>query len=53
LVEPETRDDPQSLLLWTCKSLRKLSQSLRDMGHAIGRTAIEAVSSPSVVTRVT
>jgi hypothetical protein len=32
LVEPETRDDPQSLLLWTCKSLRKLSQSLRDMG---------------------
>jgi hypothetical protein len=22
----------------TCKSLRKLSQSLRDMGHEIGRT---------------
>jgi DDE family transposase len=37
LVEPETRGDPQSPLLWTCKSLRKLSQSLRDMGHKIGR----------------
>src|SRR5216684_2424779 len=24
LVEPETRGDPQSPLLWTCKSLRKL-----------------------------
>jgi hypothetical protein len=40
LVEPETRGDPQSPLLWTCKSLRKLSQSLRDMGHAIGRTLV-------------
>jgi hypothetical protein len=40
LVEPETRGDPQSPLLWTCKSLRKLSQSLRDMGHEIGRTLV-------------
>ena len=40
LVEPETRGDPQSPLLWTCKSLRKLSQSLRDMGHRIGRTLV-------------
>ena len=40
LVEPETRGDPQSPLLWTCKSLRKLSQSLRDMGHKIGRTVV-------------
>lgn len=40
LVEPATRGDPQSPLLWTCKSLRKLSQSLRDMGHKIGRTLI-------------
>jgi Rhodopirellula transposase DDE domain len=28
LVEPETRGDPQSPLLWTCKSLRKLCQNL-------------------------
>ncbi len=40
LVEPETRGDPQSPLLWTSKSLRKLSQSLRDMGHTIGRTLV-------------
>ena len=40
LVEPETSGDPQSPLLWTCKSLRKLSQSLRDMGHTIGRTLV-------------
>jgi hypothetical protein len=40
LVEPETRGDPQSPLLWTCKSVRKLSQSLRDMGHRIGRTVV-------------
>jgi len=40
LVEPETRGDPQSPLLWTCKSLRRLSQSLRDMGHTIGRTLV-------------
>jgi Rhodopirellula transposase DDE domain len=40
LVEPETRGDPQSPLLWTCKSLRKLSRSLREMGHTIGRTLV-------------
>jgi hypothetical protein len=40
LVEPVTRGDPQSPLLWTCKSLRKLSQSLRDMGHKVGRTLV-------------
>ena len=33
LVEPQTRGDPQSPLLWTCKSLR-------DMGHKIGRTLV-------------
>jgi transposase len=40
LVEPTTRGDPQSPLLWTCKSLRKLSQGLREMGHKIGRTVV-------------
>jgi Rhodopirellula transposase DDE domain len=38
LVEADTRGDPQSPLLWTCKSLRKLSEALRAMGHQIGRT---------------
>jgi len=40
LVEPQTRGDPQSPLLWTCKSLRKLSRSLCDMGHKVGRTLV-------------
>jgi hypothetical protein len=40
LVEPTTRGDPQSPLLWTCKSLRKLSHGLREMGHKIGRTVV-------------
>jgi hypothetical protein len=40
LIEPETRGDPQSPMLWTCKSVRKLSQSLCAMGHRIGRTVV-------------
>ena len=40
LVETATRGDQQSPLLWTCKSLRKLSQSQRDMGHKVGRTLV-------------
>jgi len=40
LVEPDTRGDPQSSLLWTCKSLTKLSRGLREMGHKIGRTLV-------------
>jgi Rhodopirellula transposase DDE domain len=40
LVEPETRGDPQSPMLWTCKSLSKLTQGLRAMGHSIGRTVV-------------
>ena len=40
LVEPETRGDPQSARRWTCRSLRKLSRSLRDMGHKVGRTLV-------------
>jgi hypothetical protein len=40
LVEPETRGDPQSPLLWTCKSVRKLSAGLAAMGHKVGRTVV-------------
>ena len=43
LVEPVTRRDPESPLRWTCKSLRKLAEELRRMGHRashqlVGRT---------------
>jgi hypothetical protein len=48
LVEPITRGDPRSPLLWTCKSLRKLSQGLREMAHNRphpgGQTAPRGVS---------
>ncbi len=40
LIEPTTRGDPQSPLLWTCKSLGNLAESLRAMGHEAGRTLV-------------
>jgi len=33
LVNPFTRGDPQSPLRWTCKSVRRLSEELKVMGH--------------------
>src|SRR5258708_7106711 len=33
LVEPVTRGDPESLLRWTCKSVRKLAEELVHQGH--------------------
>jgi hypothetical protein len=40
LIEPDSRGDPQSPLRWTCKSLRKLSEGLRGLGHQIGYTLV-------------
>jgi Rhodopirellula transposase DDE domain len=40
LIEPDTRGDPQSPLLWTSKSLSKLAGALCGMGHRIGRTLV-------------
>lgn len=40
LIEPVTRGDPESPLLWTCKSLRKLSEELRDKGHKINHQTV-------------
>jgi hypothetical protein len=40
LLEPHTRGDPQSPLLWTCRSVRQLSRSLCAMGHTIGRSLV-------------
>src|SRR5512147_1715714 len=34
LIDPVTRGDPESPLRWTCKSIRKLAEQLRRMGHA-------------------
>jgi len=33
LIEPVTRGDPESALLWTCKSVRRLADELKNMGH--------------------
>jgi transposase len=35
LVEPTTRGDPESWLLWTSKSVRKLAEELERMGHEV------------------
>lgn len=34
-VEPATRGDPMRVLQWTSKSLRHLSEALRDNGHSV------------------
>jgi hypothetical protein len=36
LIDPSTRGDPESPLRWTCKSVRKLADELRALGHEIG-----------------
>jgi hypothetical protein len=40
LVEPVTRGDPQTPLLWTSKSLRHLAAALQSLGHRIGHNAV-------------
>jgi hypothetical protein len=40
LVEPVTRGDPESPLLWTCKSTRRLATELAAQGHPISHTAV-------------
>jgi hypothetical protein len=34
LIDPATRGDPESPLRWTCKSIRKLDDELRRIGHS-------------------
>jgi transposase len=40
LVEPSTRGDPETPLLWTAKSLRKLAAGLRKLGHQISYSVV-------------
>jgi transposase len=40
LVEPATRGDPQSPLRWTCKSVSKLSQALKQQGHGVSAKTV-------------
>lgn len=40
LVEPVTRGDPESPLRWTCKSVRKLADELKRIGHEISHNLV-------------
>jgi hypothetical protein len=40
LLDPVTRGDPMSPLLWTCKSTRNLAETLTGMGHRISHQTV-------------
>ena len=40
LVDPATRGDPMSPLLWTCKSTRHLAEALRTSGHNVSHQTV-------------
>jgi transposase len=40
LVDPATRGDPMSPLLWTCKSTRNLADALVELGHDISHQTV-------------
>jgi Rhodopirellula transposase DDE domain len=40
LVDPMTRGDPESPLRWTCKSVRKLAEELRQTGHRVSHRLV-------------
>ena len=40
LIEPLTRGDPQSVLRWTCQSLRQLAAQLVALGHRVSHTTV-------------
>jgi hypothetical protein len=40
LVEPTTRGDPMSPLLWTSRSIRKLTRELAKKGHNVSHTVV-------------
>jgi hypothetical protein len=41
LIEPVTRGEPESPLRWTSKSLRKLAEELKAMGHKTSHRMVE------------
>jgi hypothetical protein len=40
LVDPATRGDPMSPLLWTCKSTRHLTEALGTLGHHVSHQTV-------------
>ena len=43
LVDPATRGDPMSPLLWTCKSTRHLAEALSSLGHDVSHQTVARV----------
>jgi transposase len=43
LVEPVTRGDPETPLLWTAKSLRKLAAGLGELGHRVSHSTVRSL----------
>lgn len=43
LVEPETRGDPMSPLLYTTKSTRQLASALKDAGHKVSHDVVDNI----------
>jgi len=40
LVDPESRGDPEQPLRWTAKSVRKLAEGLRELGHEVSHQTV-------------
>ena len=40
LIDPATRGDPMSPLLWTCKSTRNLAEALAELGHDLSHQTV-------------
>ena len=51
LVEPVTRGDPESPLLWTSKSTYHLSEALQEQGHQISQRSVDNLLRASGDTR--
>jgi len=43
LIDSSTRGDPESLLRWTCKSVRNLEESLRKLGYEISYKSVASI----------
>ena len=44
LVNPTVRGDPESPLRWTCKSIRRLAEELKQMGHQTSHRMVAAIT---------
>ena len=50
LVEPLSRGDPESPLRWTCKSVRKLADELKQQGHQVSHELVANLLTDGAIT---